>query len=73
MSDEPVLVAEDEAMLRVHRGGDAGGCGLSVFEAGDGVEALALLKSQSRNRSCWCPTSRCRAWTAMPWRRPGWP
>jgi CheY-like chemotaxis protein len=39
-----VLLAEDEAMLRVIAVEMLQDAGFKVFEAGDGVEALALLK-----------------------------
>lgn len=41
----PILVAEDEAMLRVIAVEMLEDAGFKVFEAGDGVEALELLKS----------------------------
>jgi CheY-like chemotaxis protein len=40
----PILVAEDEAMLRVLAVEMLEEAGFQVFEAGDGVEALELLK-----------------------------
>ena len=47
MSDTktPILVAEDEAMLRVLAVEMLEDAGFKVFEAGDGVEALELLKA----------------------------
>ena len=42
--------------------------GFQVFEAGDGIEAMELLKANPDIRS-WSSTSRCRAWMAMPWSR----
>jgi CheY-like chemotaxis protein len=46
MTDKPlILVAEDEAMLRVIAVEMLEDAGFQVFEAGDGVEALALLKA----------------------------
>lgn len=46
MSEKPpILVAEDEAMLRVIAVEMLEDAGFKVFEAGDGVEALELLKS----------------------------
>ena len=46
MSDKiPVLVAEDEAMLRMIAVEMLGFAGFEVFEASDGVEALELLKA----------------------------
>lgn len=41
----PILVAEDEAMLRVIAVEMLQDAGFKVFEAGDGVEALELLKA----------------------------
>ncbi|HMH64434.1 MAG TPA: response regulator [Rhizomicrobium sp.] len=41
----PILVAEDEAMLRVIAVEMLEEAGFKVFEAGDGVEALELLKA----------------------------
>ena len=41
----PILVAEDEAMLRVIAVEMLEEAGFAVFEAGDGVEALELLKA----------------------------
>jgi two-component system cell cycle sensor histidine kinase/response regulator CckA len=41
----PILVAEDEAMLRVLAVEMLEDAGFQVFEAGDGVEALELLKA----------------------------
>jgi DNA-binding NtrC family response regulator len=40
----PILVAEDETMLRVIAVEMLQDAGFEVFEAGDGVEALELLK-----------------------------
>ena len=40
----PILVAEDEAMLRIIAVEMLEDAGFEVFEAGDGVEALELLK-----------------------------
>lgn len=40
-----ILLAEDEAMLRVIAVEMLEGAGFAVIEAGDGVEALALLKA----------------------------
>src|SRR5450432_2450319 len=40
----PILLAEDEAMLRVIAVEMLEDAGFQVFEAGDGVEALELLK-----------------------------
>jgi CheY-like chemotaxis protein len=46
MSDKiPILVAEDEAMLRLIAVEMLEDAGFEVFEAGDGVEALELLKA----------------------------
>lgn len=46
MRERPsILVAEDEAMLRMIAVEMLEDTGFQVFEAGDGVEALALLKS----------------------------
>jgi CheY-like chemotaxis protein len=46
MTEKPlVLVAEDEAMLRMLAVEMLEDAGFKVFEAGDGVEALELLKS----------------------------
>ena len=47
MSDTrpPILLAEDEAMLRVIAVEMLEDAGFKVFEAGDGVEALELLKA----------------------------
>lgn len=41
----PVLLAEDEAMLRIIAVEMLQDAGFEVFEAGDGVEALDLLKA----------------------------
>jgi CheY-like chemotaxis protein len=41
----PILVAEDEAMLRVLAVEMLEDAGFQVFEAGDGMEALELLKA----------------------------
>jgi CheY-like chemotaxis protein len=41
----PILVAEDETMLRVIAVEMLEDAGFAVFEAGDGEEALALLKA----------------------------
>jgi two-component system cell cycle sensor histidine kinase/response regulator CckA len=41
----PILVAEDEEMLRMIATEMLEGAGFKVYEAGDGVEALALLKA----------------------------
>src|SRR5258705_11333638 len=46
MSDKaPILIAEDEAMLRIIAVELLQDSGFQVFEAGDGVEALELLKA----------------------------
>jgi CheY-like chemotaxis protein len=45
MSVSSILVAEDEAMLRVIAVEMLEDAGFKVFEAGDGVEALELLKA----------------------------
>ncbi len=47
MSDSktPILLAEDEAMLRVIAVEMLEDAGFKVFEAGDGLEALELLKA----------------------------
>ena len=45
MTRPPILVAEDEAMLRVIAVEMLEDAGFQVFEAGDGVEALELLKA----------------------------
>src|SRR5258705_13698522 len=46
MSDKaPILIAEDEAMLRLIAVELLQDSGFQVFEAGDGVEALELLKA----------------------------
>jgi CheY-like chemotaxis protein len=48
MSDNgktPILIAEDEAMLRLIAVELLQDAGFQVFEAGDGVEALELLKA----------------------------
>jgi CheY-like chemotaxis protein len=46
MSDKiPILVAEDEALLRILAVEILVDAGFQVFEAGDGVEALELLKA----------------------------
>ena len=44
MTRPPILVAEDEAMLRMIAVEMLEDAGFQVFEAGDGVEALELLK-----------------------------
>jgi len=41
----PILVAEDEAMLRIIAVEMLEDAGFAVFEAGDGIEALELLKA----------------------------
>lgn len=41
----PILVAEDEAMLRLIAVELLEDAGFEVYEAGDGLEALALLKA----------------------------
>src|SRR5258707_14250107 len=41
----PILVAEDEAMLRIIAVEMLEDAGFQVFEAGDGAEALELLKA----------------------------
>jgi CheY-like chemotaxis protein len=41
----PILIAEDEAMLRLIAVELLQDAGFQVFEAGDGVEALELLKA----------------------------
>jgi CheY-like chemotaxis protein len=41
----PILLAEDEAMLRIIAVEMLQDAGFEVFEAGDGVEALDLLKA----------------------------
>jgi CheY-like chemotaxis protein len=41
----PILVAEDEAMLRIIAVEMLQDAGFEVYEAGDGIEALALLKA----------------------------
>jgi len=41
----PILVAEDEAMLRIIVVEMLEEAGFAVYEAGDGIEALALLKA----------------------------
>jgi CheY-like chemotaxis protein len=46
----PILVAEDEAMLRVLAVEMLEDAGFKVFEAGDGVEALELLKANPQIR-----------------------
>jgi CheY-like chemotaxis protein len=51
MADKPpILVAEDEAMLRVIAVEMLEDAGFKVFEAGDGVEALELLKDNPEIR-----------------------
>lgn len=45
MTRTPILIAEDEAMLRVIAVEMLEDAGFQVFEAGDGVEALELLKA----------------------------
>ena len=45
MTRPPILVAEDEVMLRVIAVEMLEDAGFQVFEAGDGVEALELLKA----------------------------
>ena len=45
MSIGPILLAEDEAMLRIIAVEMLEDAGFKVFEAGDGVEALELLKA----------------------------
>jgi CheY-like chemotaxis protein len=48
MSDNgktPILIAEDEAMLRLIAVELLQDAGFQVFEAGDGIEALELLKA----------------------------
>jgi CheY-like chemotaxis protein len=45
MSTGPILLAEDEAMLRIIAVEMLEDAGFKVFEAGDGVEALELLKA----------------------------
>ena len=45
MTRPPILLAEDEAMLRVIAVEMLEDAGFQVFEAGDGVEALELLKA----------------------------
>ena len=45
MTRPPILIAEDEAMLRVIAVEMLEDAGFQVFEAGDGVEALELLKA----------------------------
>ncbi|HVW75841.1 MAG TPA: response regulator [Rhizomicrobium sp.] len=45
MSMGSILLAEDEAMLRVIAVEMLEDAGFKVFEAGDGLEALALLKA----------------------------
>ena len=45
MTRHPILLAEDEAMLRVIAVEMLEDAGFQVFEAGDGVEALDLLKA----------------------------
>ena len=44
----PILIAEDEAMLRVLAVELLEDAGFEVFEAGDGMEALELLKANPR-------------------------
>lgn len=46
----PILVAEDEAMLRTIAVEMLEEAGFLVFEAGDGVEALELLKANPQIR-----------------------
>lgn len=49
MSDKaPILIAEDEAMLRVIAVELLQDAGFEVFEAADGVEALELLQANPR-------------------------
>ena len=45
MSAGPILLAEDEPMLRIIAVEMLEDAGFKVFEAGDGVEALELLKA----------------------------
>lgn len=45
MTGTPILLAEDEAMLRVLAVEMLEDAGFRVFEAGDGIEALELLKT----------------------------
>ena len=45
MTRPPILLAEDEAMLRVIAVEMLEDAGFQVYEAGDGVEALELLKA----------------------------
>lgn len=45
MSGAPILLAEDEIMLRLIAVEMLADAGFKVFEAGDGVEALELLKA----------------------------
>jgi DNA-binding NtrC family response regulator len=44
MTKPQILIAEDEVMLRVAAAEMLEGAGFEVFQAGDGEEALALLK-----------------------------
>ena len=45
MERKPILLAEDEAMLRAIAVEMLEDAGFTVFTAGDGIEALALLKA----------------------------
>ncbi|MFO1247032.1 MAG: response regulator [Alphaproteobacteria bacterium] len=45
MTKTPILIAEDEAMLRIIAVEMLEDAGFQVFEAGDGAEALDILKA----------------------------
>ena len=61
--DSPILVAEDEAMLRTIAVEMLEDAGLSV-RSGDGRGAELLKANPQIAR--WYPISRCRAWTLCP-------
>ncbi len=67
----PILIAEDEAMLRLIAVELLQDSGFQVFEAGDGVEALELLKANPQI-ALLVSDVKMPAWTAMPWSRRDW-
>ena len=67
----PILVAEDEAMLRLIAVEMLQDHGFEVFEAADGAEALDLLKANPEI-ALLVSDIRCPAWMVMPWSRRAW-
>lgn len=63
-----IVIGDDESIIRMDLCEMLEDAGHTVVgEAADGLEALELVRKESRTSSYW--TSRCRAWTGS--MRPG--